>query len=54
MRSDKALEMLNKGQIESLKEALRDEIYNEALKVRPRRQTTLCGYEKILLLHHNS
>ena len=37
MRSDKVLEMINKGQIEELKAALRDEIYNDALKVRPRR-----------------
>ena len=37
MRSDKALEMINKGQIEELKEALRDEIYNDVLKVKPRR-----------------
>lgn len=37
MRSDKALEMINKGQLEELKAALRDEIYNDVLKVKPRR-----------------
>lgn len=37
MKNTKVLEMINNGQIEELKAALRDEIYNDALKVRPRR-----------------
>lgn len=35
MRSIKVLEMLNNGQIEELKEALRDEVYAEVLKSKP-------------------
>ena len=35
MQSAKALEMLNKGQIEQLKTELRDEIYQESLKAKP-------------------
>ena len=32
MRSIKALEMLNKGQIEGLRAALQDEVYQDSLK----------------------
>ena len=35
MRSIEVLELINKNQIERLKEKLRDEIYEEALKVKP-------------------
>lgn len=35
MKSTKALEMINQGRIEELKELLRDEIYQEALKNKP-------------------
>ena len=37
MRSIEVLEMINQGRIEELKEKLRDEVYQDALKVRPRR-----------------
>lgn len=37
MRNIEVLEMINKGRIEELKEKLRDEIYTDTLKVRPRR-----------------
>lgn len=37
MQNTKILEMINKGQIDELKGILHDEIYTEALKVRPRR-----------------
>ena len=35
MNSTKALEMLNNGRIDELKELLRDEIYQDALKKKP-------------------
>lgn len=37
MKNSKILEMINNGQIEELKAILKDDIYNEALKVKPRR-----------------
>jgi len=37
MRNTDILEMINQGRIEELKGKLRDEIYTDTLKVRPRR-----------------
>lgn len=37
MRNIEILEMINKGRIEELKERLRDEVYQDVLKVKPRR-----------------
>ena len=37
MRNIEVLEMINKGRIDELKVKLQDEIYADALKVRPRR-----------------
>lgn len=41
MRTPKILELLNDGKIEELKQQLEDELYQESLKVKPRRKTTI-------------
>jgi hypothetical protein len=46
MRNTKIMEMLNKGQIEDLKAALEDEIYEESLKAKPNAKKRYAAMKK--------
>lgn len=46
MRSIKALEMLKKGQLEELKSALQDDIYQDSLKKKPNAKKRYAAMKK--------
>lgn len=48
MRNSKVLEMLNKGQLDELKAALQDEIYQESLKGKPTAKKRYAAMKKYL------
>lgn len=52
MRSIKALEMLNDGRIEELKEILRDEIYTELLSIKPGAKRRYAAMKKYFGYHN--
>ena len=53
MRSIKALEMLNEGRIEELKEMLRDEIYTELLSIKPGAKRRYAAMKKYFGYHNS-
>ena len=54
MRSIKTLEMLKKGQIEELKSALQDDIYQDSLKKKPNAKKRYAAMKKYFTYTDNA